>query len=203
MAKKISQLTAATTMQNGDLLEVSRDNGAGAFDSRKITFANFKAAVPSNPRTIDVVTGTNITGTLTNSKSASILIPANTITGNSVIEIMSRAIRVSGTAATIYHQMYINTTDSLSGATLLGIFTTVTVSNYWGQGTREALILPGSNQMKIFNTGATIAQDYLSGVVGSTVTFNETVDNYIIFAVQLFNVGDTAAIEVAKVVLYE
>ena len=131
------------------------------------------------------------------------MIPANTITGNSVIEIMSRAIRVSGTAATIYHQMYINTTDSLSGATLLGIFTTVTVSNYWGQGTREALILPGSNQMKIFNTGATIAQDYLSGVVGSTVTFNETVDNYIIFAVQLFNVGDTAAIEVAKVVLYE
>ena len=203
MAKKISQLTAATTMQNGDLLEVSRDNGTGGFDSRKITFANFKAAVPSNPRTIDVVTGTNITGTLTNSKSASILIPANTITGNSVIEIMSRAIRVSGTANTIYHQMYINTTDSLSGATLLGIFTTLSFSNYWGQGTREARILPGSNQMKIFNTGATIAQDYLSGVIASTVTFNETVDNYIIFAVQIFNVGDTAAVEVAKVVLYE
>jgi hypothetical protein len=203
MPKKISQLTAATTMQNGDLLEVSRDNGVGGYDSRKITFANFKAAVPSNPRTIDVVTGTNITGTLTNSKSASILIPANTITGNSVIEIMSRGIRVSGTANTIYHQMYINTSDSLSGATLLGVFTTLTTSQYWSQGTREALILPGSNQMKIFNTGATVAQDYVSAGIASTVTFNETVDNYIIFAVQIFNVGDTAAVEVAKVVLYE
>jgi hypothetical protein len=150
-----------------------------------------------------VVTGTNITGTLTNSKSASILIPANTITGNSVIEIMSRGIRVSGTASTIYHQMYINTTDSLSGATLLGVFTTLTTGQYWSQGTREALIIPSTNTMKIFATGGTTSTDYLSSGAGSSITFNETVDNYIIFAVQLFNVGDTAAVEVAKVVLYE
>ena len=203
MAKKISQLTLATTMQNGDLLEVSRDNGVGGYDSRRIPFSNFKAAIPSNPRTIDLVTGSNITGTLTMSKSASILIPANTITGNSVIEIMSRAIRVSGTGNTIYHQMYINTSDSMSGATLIGTFSGMTISQYWTQGTREALILPGSNQMKIFFAGGTTPTDYINSGAGSTVTFNETVDNYIIFGVQLFNVGDTAAVEVAKVVLYE
>jgi hypothetical protein len=130
MPKKISQLTAATTMQNGDLLEVSRDNGAGAFDSRKITFANFKAAVPSNPRTIDMVTGVNVTGTLTKTLSASILIPANTLTAVSVIETTWRAIRVSGTNSTITVDAYVNTANSLSGATLLATINVMTFSNY-------------------------------------------------------------------------
>jgi hypothetical protein len=203
MAKKISELTVTTSIANTDLLEVSKDNGVGGYDSRKITFANLKAAVPSNPRTIDMVLGNNITGTLTMSKSASILIPANTVTVNSVIEIISRGIRVSGVANTIYHQMYINTSDSMTGATLLGVFTSLTTGQYWSQGTRQALIIPSTNTMKIFATGGTSSTDYLSTGAGSSITFNEAVDNYLIFGIQLFNTGDTGAIEFAKAVIYE
>ena len=43
MAKKISQLTATTTVQNTDLFEISMDDGLGGFDSRKITGANMKS----------------------------------------------------------------------------------------------------------------------------------------------------------------
>ena len=43
MSKKISQLTATTTVQNTDLFEISMDDGLGGFASRKITGANMKS----------------------------------------------------------------------------------------------------------------------------------------------------------------
>lgn len=42
MPKKISQLTATTTVQNTDLFEISIDDGLGGFSSRKITGANMR-----------------------------------------------------------------------------------------------------------------------------------------------------------------
>ena len=203
MSKKISQLTAATTMQNGDLLEVSRDNGAGGFDSRKITFANFKAAVPSNPRTIDMVTGVNVTGTLTKTLSASILIPANTLTAVSVIETTWRAIRVSGTAGTITVDAYVNTTNSLSGATLLASINVLTVSNYISQGIRSIFCNTGTNQWTVLNSGATTNSDYVNTGANSVLSVNETVDNYLIYAIQLSNVGDTGLVQFAHATIYE
>ena len=43
MPKKISQLTATTTVQNTDLFEISMDDGLGGFSSRKITGANMRS----------------------------------------------------------------------------------------------------------------------------------------------------------------
>lgn len=203
MAKKISELTATSTIASTDLLEVSKDNGLGGYDSRKITYGDLTSTIQSNPRCLDVMLGNNITGTTSMTKSGSILIPANTITGPSVLDIISRGIRVSGTAATMYHQMFKNTSDSLTGATLIGIFTTLTTAQYFSQGTRQALIIPNTNTMKIFSASGTTATDYLSSSAASSITFDETVDNYIIFAMQPFNVGDTAAVEFSKITLYE
>lgn len=160
-------------------------------------------ASSSNPRTIDLVTGSNITGTLAMSLSASLLIPANTITSPSVIDIMSRAIRVSGTASTIYHQVYINTSNTLTGATLLGVFNSLTSTNYFSQGVRSLFIDPSVNQLTVVNSGATIPTDFVNTGANSVITFNETLNYYIIFAVQLFNVGDTARIQFGRAVLYE
>jgi hypothetical protein len=203
MPKKISQLTAATTMQNGDLLEVSRDNGVGGYDSRKITFANLKAAVPSNPRTIDLVVGANVTGTTSITLSASILIPANTLTQTSVIDIVWRAIRVSGTAGNIIVSAYVNTTNSLSGATLLASINTMTFSNYYTQGKRSAFVNTGTNQMTVINSGATVADDYVNTGVNTVITFNETVDNYLIFSLQLANAGDNGLVQFAYASIYD
>lgn len=203
MAKKISQLTLATTMQNGDLLEVSRDNGVGGYDSRRIPFSNFKAAIPSNPRTIDLVTGSNVTGTLTKTISASILIPANTLTATSVIEITWRAIRVSGTASTITVDAHINTTNSLSGATLLATINPMTASNYISQGIRSIFCNTSSNQWTVLNSGATTGNDYLNTGANSVLTVNEASDNYLIFAIQLANTGDTGLVQFAHATIYE
>lgn len=203
MAKKISQLTLATTMQNGDLLEVSRDNGVGGYDSRRIPFANFKAAIPSNPRTIDMVTGSNVTGTLIKTISASILIPANTLTATTVIEITWRAIRVSGTNSTIAVDAYVNTTNSLSGATLLATINSMTASNYISQGIRSIFCNTSSNQWTVLNSGATTGNDYLNTGANSVLTVNEASDNYLIFALQLSNTGDNGVVQFAHATIYE
>jgi len=130
-------------------------------------------------------------GTLAVSKSASVLIPANSITQPTVLEVISRAIRVSGTGATIYHDFYINTTDSLTGATLLGTFNTITTSNTIGQGVRQLFIDTSVNQLSVIFAGVTIGADYINTLT-STITFNPANNYYIIFAVKLFNTGDTS-----------
>jgi hypothetical protein len=203
MAKKISELTVTTSIADTDLLEVSKDNGVGGYDSRKITFANLKDAVPSNPRTIDVVVGANVTGTTSSTLSASILIPANTLTQTSVIDIVWRAIRVSGTAGTIIVNAYKNTTNSLSGATLLATINTMTISNYISQGKRSAFVNTGTNQMTVLNSGATVADDYVNTGANTVITFDETVDNYLIFALQPANAGDTGLVQFAYATLYD
>jgi len=146
--------------------------------------------INGNP-SLGIVTGINITGTLAVSKSASVLIPANSITQNTVLEVLSRAIRVSGTGSTIYHDFYINTTDSLTGATLLGTFNPLPSTNTFGQGMRQLFIDTSVNQLSVVFSGATIGTDYVNSLT-STITFNPSNNYYIIFAVKLFNTGDTS-----------
>lgn len=160
-------------------------------------------SVVTNPRTIDLVTGTNVTGSLSITASASILIPANTITTPSVIEVVSRAIRISGTSSTIFHQMYINTSNTLTGATLIGVFNSLTATNYFSQGIRSLFIDPSVNQLTTLFGGATVGTDYVNAGSNTVYTYNETLNYYILFTIQLFNVGDTGKIQFAKAVLYE
>jgi hypothetical protein len=158
---------------------------------RFVTDAEKTSWNASNPL-IDLIEGVNITGTLTMSKTASILIPANSITAPTVIELVSRAIRISGTGSTIYHQIYINTSDSMTGATLLGVFSSLTSTNYFSQGIRQIFINTATNQLTVVNAGATIPTDYINTGANTVLTFNPANNYYLICAVQLFNVGDTA-----------
>ena len=204
MPKKISQLTAlAGAVADTDLLELAEDAGGGNYDSRKMTVAQLKSAIVSNPRTIDLVTGTNVTGTTALTSSASILIPANTITVASVLEIQGRAIRVSGTASTIAFSIYINTANNLTGATLLGSFLSMTVSQYYTAGLRSLFINPSTNQLTVINSGATVADDYVNTGTNTVITYDETQAYYILFVIQLSNSGDTGLIQFGKATLYE
>lgn len=204
MPKKISQLTAlAGAVADTDLLELAEDAGGGNYDSRKMTVAQLKSAIVSNPRTIDLVTGTNVTGTTALTSSASILIPANTITATSILEIQGRAIRVSGTASTIAFSIYINTANNLTGATLLGSFLSMTVSQYYTAGLRSLFINPSTNQLTVINSGATVADDYVNTGANSVITYDETQAYYILFVIQLSNSGDTGLIQFGKATLYE
>lgn len=152
--------------------------------------------------TLSLTTGVNVTGTTAITKSASILIAANSITQNTVLEVISRALRVSGTGSTIYHDCYINTTDSLTGATLLGTFNGLTTTQTFSQGIRQLFIDTSTNQLSVVFSGATIGTDYVN-TLASTITFNPVNNYYIIFAVKLFNTGDVSKIQFGLIKKYE
>jgi len=151
---------------------------------------------------LGIVAGINVTGTTSMTKSASVLIPANSITQTTVLEVISRAIRVSGTASTIFHQIYINTSDTLTGASLLGVFNSLTATNYISQGIRQVFIDTSVNQLTVLNSGATTPTDYLNTGANTVLTYNPANNYYIIFAVQPFNTGDTTKIQFGLIKKY-
>jgi hypothetical protein len=153
-------------------------------------------AINGNP-SLGIVTGTNVTGVTAMTKSATITIPANTISAITVLELEARAIRVATLTGTIAFQVYINTSDSLTGATLLGVFNSMTTSNWFTQGRRSLFINPTINTLICVNTGTTVATDFTSTGANGSVTFNEAVTNYLIFAVQPSSSTTTAVVQYA------
>lgn len=151
---------------------------------------------------LGLATGINVTGTTSMTKSTSVLIPANSITQTTVLEVISRAIRVSGTASTIFHQIYINTSDTLTGASLLGVFNSLTATNYISQGIRQVFIDTSVNQLTVLNSGATTPTDFLNTGANTVLTYNPANNYYIIFAVQPFNTGDTTKIQFGLIKKY-
>jgi hypothetical protein len=153
-------------------------------------------AINGNP-SLGIVTGTNVTGVTAMTKSATITIPANTISAITVLELEARAIRVATLSGIIAFQVYLNTSDSLTGATLLGVFNSMTVSNWFTQGRRSLFIDPTINTLICVNTGTTVATDFTSTGANGSVTFNEAVTNYLIFAVQPSSSTTTAVVQYA------
>lgn len=153
-------------------------------------------AINGNP-SLGIVTGTNVTGVTAMTKSATITIPANTISAITVLELEARAIRVATLSGTIAFQVYLNTSDTLTGATLLGVFNSMTTSNWFTQGRRSLFINPTINTLICVNTGTTVATDFTSTGANGSVTFNEAVTNYLIFAVQPSSSTTTAVVQYA------
>ena len=67
----------------------------------------------------DITDSTALTGTTAITLMKSILIPANTYTTGDVVKLLSRAIRSTATGTAVNY-FYVNTTNSLTGATLVG-----------------------------------------------------------------------------------
>jgi hypothetical protein len=138
-------------------------------------------AVSSNPRTLASVNGSNVSG-LVNLQSASIFIPAGTISTNNTIYIKAFIERtvVSGAGATVF-RFYVNTSNSITGATYLGsgaaMATTVRFQRF-----ERNIFFDGTN-LNVYNIGISSSTDYTSSAI-SLIGFNPAVDNYLLFAVQ-------------------
>jgi hypothetical protein len=179
---KISELTPkGTNLQNSDLLEVSVSTADG-YESKSITGEEIINAIPVpsvNPRTLASFNGLNLTGS-TNQISASVLIPAGTISTNNTIYIKGFLNKTAGTTNST-PRFYINTTNSLSGATFLGAGNGMGTSVYFQRFERN-IFFDGTN-LNSFNSATSSANDYTSS--GITLTsFNPAVNHYLIFAVQ-------------------
>jgi hypothetical protein len=129
----------------------------------------------------------------------SLLIPANTLSLNNILQVQFRMFRQSGNVGQLYGRIYFNTSNSLTGATLFN--TTFTMNGgstqYLGLVERN-FSYNGTNLTSYSNTAFS---DYTTGVA-LNVAFNYTVNNYILFTMQAQNVADVGNINLFKVFAY-
>lgn len=205
---KISDLTPKNApLSTSDLLLIAQETPDG-FDSKSITGAeiiesaqegmqptlvsgeNIKTvnstslvgsgniAISTNPRTLASVNGLNLTGT-TMQISASVLIPSGTLVANNSIYIRNLLTKTAG-STTSTGRMYINTTNSLAGATLLASAQNMTGANYFQRFERN-FFFDGTN-LNVFNTTTQTPHDLAISSM-TLFSFNPLIDYYLIFAV--------------------
>jgi len=133
----------------------------------------------ANPRTLASVNGSNLTGN-TNQISTSILVPANTLVANNTIHINALINKTVG-STTSTPRIYINTTNSLTGATLLATLGGMTGANYY-QRILRSFYFDGTN---LYVVSPTI-NNYTDFTAGTTtlVPLTTTTNYYLIFAIQ-------------------
>ena len=137
----------------------------------------------------DITDSTALTGTTAITLMKSILIPANTYATGDVVKILNRAIRdtVTGTAS---NYLYINTTNSLTGATLIGTQTATGFRFYAIE--RSLYIKSATNSETILsNFTASGSEPGVFATNQSNLNINWAVNQYIIGAFQNAAVGNS------------
>lgn len=153
----------------------------------------------ANPSVIalNATDGTAVTGTTTETISRSLLIPANTYTGNGMLEVLARMTK-TGALGTSNMRIYKNTSNTLTGATLIASTGSNTAAIVFNQAIRNFRI--NSNTLSGFSANSSQTFDYASSSSAlSSTTFTTNVDNYILFSIQLANILDSANVSMARV----
>jgi hypothetical protein len=118
----------------------------------------------------------------------SVLIPANTFATGDTIKILNRAIRNTATGGAIDY-LYINTTNTLTGATLVGTMSG-SLSFY---GMERSLYIKSATNSETYNTSLSSAgSEVTTGTSGaSSLNINWAVNQYVIAAFQNAAVGNS------------
>jgi len=179
--KKISQLTAkGTALADTDLVEISESDGAGGYVTKSVTGANITGgqiiAAVSN------TLGTTITGA-TIAMSDSVLIPAGTFSSNCQIDLSWIPSRLTGASGTMQGLIYINSTASLTGATLMGTSANMTTASLVTNNRCTRWIAVRSNVATLVLTSALASSDFSPLTPTENLPFDNTSNIYIIFAI--------------------
>jgi hypothetical protein len=129
----------------------------------------------------------------------SLLIPANTLNSNNILQLVFRMYRVSGNIGQLYGRIYTNTTNSLTGATLIGGIFTMNGGGTQFIGYCERNYSYDGTSLRTM-VGTTFSE-YTTGSI-QTTAFNRTVNQYILFTMQAQNAGDIANVDLFKVFAY-
>ena len=172
MAKQIINVGAAPNDGTGDLLR-------NAFIKTNDNFTEVYNSLNPLVIALNATDGTIVTGTLLETLSRSLLIPANTFIDNGILEVLCRMTK-TGTAGTSSVKIYKNTSNTLTGATLIATLTnSTTATNIFAKGYRQIRI--NANTLTTINSSQNlITDDFTSSIITST-TFTTNVDNYILF----------------------
>jgi len=130
--------------------------------------------------------------------SKALRIPANTLTTDTLLEIQWRMIRVTGNTGQVHTRLYINTSNSMTGATLISGISTLN-----GGGVQQAIkcektITCRNNGFSWMNSGAS----EFTGVGLNAYNLNKTVDQYLLFTVQSATSGEACLVDFFRVLQY-
>jgi len=160
-------------------------NTDGAVDQNTV---NSALALKANAPLIDTVSSSALTGVTTEGILKSYLIEAGTYSASEILNFANDLYK-TGTAGTVTSRLYTNTTNSLSGASLLAV--NISTSGSRKIALRRQLVLKDGN-IETLATTATVPDDNVnSGTVATIVTFNPAVDNYFITTAQNASTGDS------------
>jgi hypothetical protein len=167
-----------TTLSNNDVLQY--DSASSLWKNKQ---SNYLQIVSK-----DITDSTALTGTTAITLMKSVLIPANTFATGDVVKILSRAIRNTATGSA-NNLFYLNTTNTLTGATLLATQTSTSI--FFGME-RSIYIKSATNSETIIPTNSSSGSEVGVSVLGvSNLNINWGVNQYIIAAFQNAAVGNS------------
>ena len=179
-----------TVTNNAPDQTVALTAGAGIVTSG--TYPNFTIAtngVALNKQS--VIDGTAITGTTASTLTASILIPANTVSVGDVIYVKTR-VRKTGTAGTLTTRMYINTSSAIGGS-LIATSAAAAATTLMFQYSRSLAVKSTTNTESMAGNLNVNADD--NTAVTTAVSANNidwTVAQYLVVAVQNGSTADSS-----------
>jgi hypothetical protein len=121
---------------------------------------------------------------------ASITVAAGTNSVNDTLVLESFSALKTGVLGTATIRLYTNTSDTLTGATLIAT-ATITSTNLNANMCRTFEISGGLLKNRMLGNGAAYTDYTQVAGVGLSVTYNPAVTNYIFRTVQLANAGDS------------
>jgi hypothetical protein len=163
----------------GQIADFISDSTQTALDTR-----NFNLVKDSTP-TIAVTGTTSVTQI-----GSSILIPANTFSANDYFSLDSFGVAKTGVLGTSAYRFLTNTSDTLTGATLLArssLIATQITSNMQ----RIFEIEGGLIKCRMGGSSNSFTDKTASTVAGLSASFDPTIDNYFFTAVELTNATDS------------
>jgi hypothetical protein len=169
-------------LQATDLLDCTSIIG-GVEVNNTITGAQIIAAASggSSPyTTVGNSAGILVNNSTTNTISASILIPGNTLVATKVLQLRAQVRKVGG-SGTVNVRFYINTTNSLVGATQIAQGANMTGSGLMQRVARDIYITISS--LQCYNPTNGISTD-LSSAPMTNVTYTLSTAYYLIAAIQ-------------------
>jgi hypothetical protein len=129
----------------------------------------------------------------------SLMIPANTLNSNNILQLVFRMYRQSGNTGQMYGRIYVNTTNSLTGALLIGGIFTMNGGGTQFIGYCERNYSYDGTSLRTM-VGTTFSE-YTTGNI-QTTAFNRTVNQYILFTMQAQSVAEVANVDLFKVFAY-
>jgi hypothetical protein len=193
-------LTAKTTLVDADSILIS--DSADSDKAKKSSLTNLYTYLKSkfdsvySPTTngsviIQTTTDNTNTGTTVDTKIVSLFVAGGTISTGQTIDLSSR-IRRSGTVTL---RLWTNTTDSISGATQLGIYT---VAASFVPFNRH-MVIKGSTSEFYPTTTSSATDEVAINASPSNVTIDHSVDRYYILSSTNGASGDSCTVSYFKI----